>query len=185
MRVLAPCREPTQQASGPAHLSGRWSLFPESPICPAIGPVGTRSFRRVSRHTPTPLHANIKTGMPTYAYAAGLPKHFLFLLFLTNASDLMLKLMSFLFSLLPNFQRTLFSSTGLQITCQSCKKADSLVPLPVWGSGQGKWEPALRSSEDGSARCALGGRSVPGHSHVQQIWVSVLVFSTETAHSDL
>lgn len=75
----------------------------------------------------------------------------------------MLNLMSFLFSLLPNFQRTLFSSTGLQITCQSCKKADSLVPLPVWGSGRGKWKPALGSYEHGSGRCAFSGRSVPGH----------------------
>lgn len=163
MRMLAPCLEPIPQASGPAHLSGRWSLFPESPIGPAIRPVGTRSFRRVSRHTPMPLHANIKTGMPTYAYAAGLPKHFLFLFFLTNASDLAPNLLSFLFSLLPNFQRTLFSSTGLQITCQSREKADSLVPLPLRGSGRGKWKPALGSYERGSARCAFSGRAVPGH----------------------
>lgn len=147
--------QPTFQVGGvcfqnhlSALLSDQWVLG-ASEGCHATPPRPCMPTSKLGcQHTPTPL---------------GSQSIFCFCFFLTNASDLMLNLTSFLFSLLPNFQRTLFSSTGLHITCQSCKKADSLVPLPVWGSGRGKWKPALGRYEHGLARCAFSGRSVPGH----------------------
>lgn len=121
------------------------SLLPESLQVNVNARVSLHLWAHKRGNTPLCLFAHF-CGTPLYSSQADLPL-FLFQIdraeigfppcwyhgvrackgsysFLTYALDVMWNLMTFLFHFCSkNFERTLFSSTNLQITCQNCKTA--------------------------------------------------------------
>lgn len=164
----------------PPHLSS-WDVIhflprrtPESPICPSI-------WSTVHPKCPCELISKQGRWLTSLDSQSG---YFLNQRFRFNATSNELH-----FPLLQNFQRTLFSSTNLQITCQNCKSLKGWFSLPVWRQPamygcKGKTSPSIQRHQ-GAHEYLSPCSPFPAltENNFQQVWVHDLIFSPKIACS--